>query len=287
MSGGGSGPGSRHSKAKYRSEQVRILVQGPAVDASRLIDHACPLVAIPCKDFSAGCCLYGDYCSFLHEGSPLPVDNEDKTPQQEIDQKTAMEGSDVVEDQNAATTTTQILVEPKPPKLAKFNKGDISIPDYRWGEGTKPIVTWPTTATRANFLREQSGVDWSTEPSPMAASFPVFSSVNNLDVPPTAGIPASGDSSSPFLPISAYTFSTDSAPITPASVGDPRSPKNMAPPSQGIHHHQNFVPAAYPVYAFTGPPYPMNDIATVYLYNGMNPLMAEQEKTNYRGEFWY
>jgi hypothetical protein len=193
MSGGGSGPGSKHSKEKYRT--------------------------VKCRDWDArGECPYGEFCSFLHDVKPAPAEHgEDKSSL-----KTAERPGLTTEN----STTSLNGSRPK-----SFNGSNIIVPDLRWTRDDGLTVSNPATGTKPDFrdiagkLVETISESLSTKleglrvsdeaPSPATqyASIPPRSAWQ-LGPPRMLAPNSAVQGVSPDLPISAYTFSTDS-PGTP------------------------------------------------------------------------
>ena len=197
MSGGGSGPGSKHSKEKYRT--------------------------VKCRDWEAkGDCPYGEFCSFLHD-----------------DLVRSVQGDEGLHDSVKGEVNLS-LDSTVPPTLAgrpkSFNGSNIIVPDLRWTQDDGLTVSNPTTATKPNFrdvadklvqtisksLAAESdatrGNNGIASPATQYASIPPRSAWNLG--PPRMLAPSSAvQGVSPDLPISAYTFSTD-------SPGTPYDPAN-------------------------------------------------------------
>lgn len=193
MSGGGSGPGSKHSKEKYRT--------------------------VKCRDWEAkGECPYGEFCSFLHDIKPAPA----QAGENKSSFKTAERPGLTTED----STTSLNGSRPK-----SFNGSNIIVPDLRWTRDDGLTVSNPATGTKPDFrdiagkLVETISESLSTKleglrvsdeaPSPATqyASIPPRSAWQ-LGPPRMLAPNSAVQGVSPDLPISAYTFSTDS-PGTP------------------------------------------------------------------------
>lgn len=190
--------------------------------------------------------MYGDYCSFVHESSSskraagengnvdLPTSQDETTdgeavapPSQENDREREQEPrptTPAIEHQGIPDTTHE-----ETPKRSfenkknptKFQSSAILIPTYKWSKDEGLKVTDPASATSPAFRNIDVNIDWSTAVSPRT----VVSPPQYALAPPasawTRGPPSSMLSQrsdrlqTPHLPISAYTFSTESAPATP------------------------------------------------------------------------
>ncbi len=121
---------------------------------------------------------------------------------------------------------------PSAPKRisTKFNKGDITVPEYRWTkeDGLQPNL--PSSATTENFRHLPEVVDWTAEPSPRAvvppaqwASAPSQSAwtqgpPRSLDPKPNMTNGKIDHNATPTLPITAFSFDTTSVPNTPEAI---------------------------------------------------------------------
>lgn len=239
MSGGGSGPGSKHSKEKYRT--------------------------VNCRDWDAkGECPYGEFCSFLHTVKEVPdVQGEPALNNSAEDDGTALHKSADTSDALSADVAAPLSMGNRP---KSFNGSNIIVPDLRWTQDDGLTVSNPTTAIKPNF-RDVAGKLVQTISNSLAGEMDNAKTSTDINSPATqyASVPPRSawklgpprmlaPSSavlgvSPDLPISAYTFSTDS-PGTPyheadtpdaeadARASDSDDPEEAIDPPRSENHNE-------------------------------------------------
>jgi hypothetical protein len=209
MSGGGKGAGSKYSKAKYRT--------------------------VACRDWEEkGECGYGEFCSFVHRDKKEKDDKPDDKGSQEgkVDDAKKEKPDQVEEEQREKAKEPE---RPSSTRPKSFNGGPIVVPDLRWTRDDGLTVSNPATGTKPDFKHVANKlVETISSVTPGSATLEVVVPQSKLSTPATAaqyasvpprsawvvgpprmlGVESAKQGVSPDLPISAYTFSTDS-PGTP------------------------------------------------------------------------
>ena len=230
MSGGGKGAGSKYSKAKYRT--------------------------VACRDWEEkGECGYGEFCSFVHR------DKAEKDVKPEVEGKEDGKSVDVPKEKSTGDEEEQRekekgLERPSSTRPKSFNGGPIVVPDLRWTRDDGLTVSNPATGTKPDFRHVANKlVETISSATPGSATLEVVvpqpksstpaTAAQYASVPPRSawvvgpprmlGVESAKQGVSPDLPISAYTFSTDS-PGTPYhgidAEGDSDVPEEAVEPAK-------------------------------------------------------